>query len=68
MDASVRCPRCHTDLVSSFPFGFAKEPLGPSRTYLCPGCVFLFTLVADARKPGAASPPAASVLQVPETV
>ena len=42
MKASMRCPRCDTDLVSSYPFGFIIRPTGPVNTYVCTGCKFLF--------------------------
>jgi DNA-directed RNA polymerase subunit RPC12/RpoP len=47
MDANARCPRCHTDLLSPFPFGFAKRSRGPASTYICTRCKFLFANVAD---------------------
>ena len=55
MDTNMRCPRCQTDLISSFPFGFVKKRVGPSSTYICSACRFLFAMCADLDKkePGA---------------
>ena len=50
MDANMRCPRCHTDMLSSFPFGFAKKSQGLASTYICTHCKFLFANVADPKK------------------
>ena len=47
MDSPIRCPRCQTDMISSFPFGFVKTPDGPSRTYICSRCRFLFAMSVD---------------------
>ena len=47
MDSPIRCPRCQTDMISSYPFGFVKTPLGPSRTYICSRCRFLFAMNID---------------------
>lgn len=50
METQMQCPRCQTDLISSFPFGFITKPVGPSITYVCTGCKFLFAKGADLDK------------------
>ena len=50
MDPNMRCPRCQTNLISSFPYGFVKKPVGSSSTYICSACKFLFTMGADLDK------------------
>ena len=47
MEAPMQCPRCQTDLISSFPYGFISKPVGPVSTYLCSACKFLFAKGAD---------------------
>ena len=56
MGANMRCPRCRTDLLSSFPFGFISKPAGPASTYICTGCKFLFAMGADLDKQELGSP------------